>query len=256
MKKTLLAAAMLALVLGGDGAVAKGHKVPRHKVLRHAAPALATMHPIDDNWRLVLDQPPVEGQKRGIATPATASDPSNFFICDLVDTDATCRASAGLGKASPEELQAKEAREKARVEEAEAKAEAARKAREDADAAEVANWKASEAKRPGWHVIRKGECTRPEYGEAVFKSPAEDFEASKQAAAFTKAFSPYASVPEPTLVDNGDEVIIKKGDSDFLASRYYRTEEACQTRLAVENAEAKARRDAQDAAAHKLDKYR
>jgi hypothetical protein len=119
-----------------------------------------------------------------------------------VDTDATCRASAGLGKASPAKLQTKALRNEAR-----AKADA----QAEADAAE--------------------EKARTEAVRAV---------------------------SEPTLIDNGDEVIVKGllGSSDLLASRYYRTDAACQTGLAAEKAEDKARKDAADAEAHKLDKYR
>ena len=49
------------LVLGGDVAFGKGHKVRRH-----AATALATMHPLtvlpNGDWRLVFEKLPVEGE--------------------------------------------------------------------------------------------------------------------------------------------------------------------------------------------------
>jgi hypothetical protein len=68
MSKILLTAVavftILALVLGGDIAFARGHKARRYAhSATHAAPALATMHPIDfsfdDGARLLLDQQPV-----------------------------------------------------------------------------------------------------------------------------------------------------------------------------------------------------
>ena len=71
MSKILLTAVavftILALVLGGDIAFARGHKARRYAhSATHAALALATMHPLtvlpNGDWRLVFDKLPVEGE--------------------------------------------------------------------------------------------------------------------------------------------------------------------------------------------------